>query len=93
MVLGWRLVGWLTVSESGRPRGPGRTISKGGGLRPPPFGRVSRASGAAQTQNKMLDDVFVAAIVSALFPDALKNIFNFSLGPPSLGGGSELSFA
>ena len=34
--------------------GARETIPKGGGLGPPPFGRVSRAPGAAQT-NKMSD--------------------------------------
>jgi hypothetical protein len=51
---------------SGRPRGPRETLPKGGGPRPPPFGRVSGAPGAAQT-HKMTDfrslkvlEVFVA---------------------------------
>ncbi len=34
---------------SGRPRGPRRPFQNVGGLRPPPFARVSGAPGAAQT--------------------------------------------
>ena len=45
-----------------------RDFPKGGGLRPPPFGRVSRASGAAQTP-KMID--FQSLNKSTIFKPSL----------------------
>ena len=52
-VLEGSLAGFLggAFLRFGRPRGPGKAL---GGLRPPPFGRVSGAPGAAQTP-KMTD--------------------------------------